>query len=364
MLTLLIALFLGQFSTAAFANDGGLTFPARSDEPVELNLAKVKAIGNQTELSDILQVFVGKRETCCENRTPIAGHYEKDGGVVRFMPVFEFVEGQDYVVRVDQSSHNLTEFRISPKTSPEPTQVTRIYPSGDLLPENVLRFYIHFSKPMKPHIAADYIKLVDASGSVDDAAFMRFKQELWSEDRKRLTLLMDPGRIKRNVSTNLRLGPALRKDQNYTLVIEEGWPAANGEQKLLAYKKPFLISEALRELPSIDKWDIEAPEFGTKGALEIRFDRPFDHQLLQTDIKVVSEVGVNIPGEVIVEDHETTLRFLPKDDWADKRVFIVVDSELEDVAGNNFRDLLDHKIEIGTKQIRSTSVAVDLLQSN
>ena len=74
--------------------------------------------------------------------------------------------------------------------APVDAKVVGIYPSGDVLPENVLRFYIHFARPMKPHVAFDCIKLLDASGNADEAAFMRFKQELWNEDRTRLAVLV------------------------------------------------------------------------------------------------------------------------------------------------------------------------------
>jgi len=296
----------------------------------------------------------------------MAGHYKEDAGVVKFVPIFEFVEGQNYVVRVKQSvsednqAPTLTEFNIPSNAAVTPTQVTKLYPSATSLPENVLRFYIHFSKPMKPHVAFDYIKLVNASGTIDDAAFMKFKQELWSEDRKRLTLLMDPGRIKRNVSTNLRLGPALRKGQRYRLVIEAGWPAANAEQALKQFTKHFQVSDPLRQLPDVNQWVITAPTIGTSSALSIKFDRPFDYQLLQKDINVVSETGFDIPGEISIEDNETTWRFQPNDNWAYKRIKIVIDSELEDVAGNNFRDLLDHSITTETKNIKSSSITVEL----
>lgn len=364
--TLLSVMLLGQPGTAAFAREGGLTFPSQINEPVELNLASVNVSGNHAEYSRLLQVYVGKADACCTNRTPIAGQYEEDAGVVKFLPTYEFVEGQNYVVRLRQAGteedpvHTLTEFNIQSDALPAPALVTNIYPSGNSLPENVLRFYIHFSKPMKPHVAFDYIKLIDSTGNIDDAAFMKFKQELWSEDRRRLTLLMDPGRIKRNVSTNLRLGPALRKDQHYSLVVESGWPAANGKQALTRFTKPFRASDALREIPDVNQWEVTAPTIGTTSVLKIKLGRPFDNQLLRSDIKVVSESGVDIPGEIVVEYNETEWHFQPHDRWTDKKISIVVDSELEDVAGNNFRDLLDHSIDTETKQIRSTSITVEL----
>lgn len=43
------------------------------------------------------------------------------------------------------------------------------------------------------------------------AQALAIKEELWSSDGKRLTILFDFGRIKRGVSTNRRQGPALEK---------------------------------------------------------------------------------------------------------------------------------------------------------
>ena len=113
--------------------------------------------------------------------------------------------------------------------------MTDVYPSGDLLPENVLRFYVHFSEPMTPHLASDFVTLRDASGVADRAAFMKFKQELWNADRTRLTVLIDPGRIKRSVATNLDLGPALLEGERYSLTVDEGWPSADGSSVLPSF---------------------------------------------------------------------------------------------------------------------------------
>lgn len=46
---------------------------------------------------------------------------------------------------------------------------------------------------MRLQVAFDDIKLLDHDGNVDDAAFMRFKQELWKADRVRLALLIERG---------------------------------------------------------------------------------------------------------------------------------------------------------------------------
>ena len=356
----------GQSDSAALGNEGSLTIPSHVTQAVELNLSERYMDRDRVDYSELLQVYVGNDTDCCTGKDPIVGSYEADNRSVRFIPRFDFVEGQDYVIRVQHQSedkgvfYNLTPFKIQANTPVVKPEVTAIYPSGDILPENVLRFYIHFSTPMQPHVAFDYIKLVDASGNVDDAAFMKFKQELWSEDRRRLTVLIDPGRIKRNVSTNLSLGPALHKGESYTLVVEEGWPTANGTEALAGFSKSFFVSDALRELPTTENWEITAPAIRTKDALEIKLDRPFDHQLLHKDIKVFSAAGEAIQGESSIGNHETEWYFQPNEAWVNEQIYIVVNSELEDVAGNNFRDLLDHSIEIETRDRSPIFISIDL----
>ena len=121
------------------------------------------------------------------------------------------------------------------------------------------------------------------------------------------------------------------------------------------------MSDALRELPTTENWEITAPAIRTKDALEIKFDRPFDHQLLHKDIQVFSVAGEAIHGEALIGNHETEWSFQPNVAWVDERIYIIVDSELEDVAGNNFRDLLDHSIETETRDRSPIVISIDLI---
>ncbi len=364
--TLISSLLLGSFSSAALAKQSGLTVPSQVNEPITLELGSSNLTGLSADYAALLQVFVGDESNCCENKTPIAGEYESDGKSLSFAPRFEFVHGQDYVIRARELSddngvvYTLTPFNIASQTANVTPEITAMYPSGETLPENALRFYLHFATPMKPHVAFDYIKLVDSSGKVDDAAFMRFKQELWSADRKRLTVLMDPGRIKRGVATNLTLGPALHEGKQYKLVVEGGWPTANGNQVLSGFSKSFSVSDALRELPNTDSWAINAPALHSQQALSITLDRPFDYELLHKDLNVFSSSGAEIQGTIELAGHETQWRFVPDEAWTDEQIKLVVDATLEDVAGNNFKDLLDHAVGVETKAVNVITLSVAL----
>ncbi|NNF64045.1 MAG: hypothetical protein HKN07_07270 [Acidimicrobiia bacterium] len=181
----------------------------------------------------------------------------------------------------------------------------------------------------------------DASGRTDRAAFMRFKQELWNADRTRLTVLIDPGRIKRSVATNLDLGPALLEGHRYELIVDQGWASADGSSVLPSFSKHFLVGGALREPPSVERWSWQPPRPGTRDALRIVFDRPFDRHPLDDALCVVAIEGQGIDGEPCVGENESSWSFIPDEPWISSDVRITVDDTLEDVAGNNFRELFD-----------------------
>lgn len=274
--------------------------------------------------------------------TPIAGRYVVSDTTLSFKPSFGFEPGQNYIARIVESG-DLKEVAFSlSSASSVPAAVTAVYPSGDVLPENTLRFYLHFSVPMQPQVAFDYIRLVDASGNTDAAAFMRFKQELWNEDRTRLTVLIDPGRIKREVATNVDLGPALLSGHSYSLVVDGGWPSADGASVLTGFKKTFHVAHALRTLPDTNLWTLNLPCVGTVEPLTIELDRPFDRHSLPRSLHIEAVDGVVIEGKIDIENQERFVRFTPNSPWSDNDLRLISSPTLEDVASNNFLNLLDH----------------------
>ena len=72
------------------------------------------------------------------------------------------------------------------------------------------------------------------------------------------------------------------------------------------------------------------------------FDRPFDRHLLDQSLRVADGDGGDIEGTLIVGSRERSLIFTPDAAWSGENIQIIVDATLEDVAANNFRDLLDH----------------------
>ena len=72
------------------------------------------------------------------------------------------------------------------------------------------------------------VHLYDAAGKLVELPFLELQQELWDPDYKRLTVLFDPGRIKRGLLPLQESGPAIEEGKEYTLVIDRTWIDAAG----------------------------------------------------------------------------------------------------------------------------------------
>ena len=198
---------------------------------------------------------------------------------------------------------------------------------------------------MKKGQALTHIQLVDAAGKIDNQAFMEFKQELWSADGKRLTLLFDPGRIKRGVSTNLDLGPALLEGNQYQLSIAANWQDVHGQDLAIEFTKEFKVVKAYREQISVKELAILEPKGKSLDSLRIRFNRIMDHALIQSMLRIVYEDGNLLAGDWEISHDETEALFFPEGAWKKGSYRLIMNGRLEDVSGNNLNNLLDQKIK-------------------
>ena len=161
----------------------------------------------------------------------------------------------------------------------KPTVVTQIYPSVPELPENVLRFYIEFNQPMPRGDVYKYVQVLDENGKPDDLPFVELDNELWNRDQTRLTLLIDPGRIKKEVKPRIDLGPVFRAGKKYTLVVSGRWPTLNGEPLGREIRKPITATAEVSRAIDPKAWKCVAPS-GEKVPLQVAFDRPIDQVIL------------------------------------------------------------------------------------
>jgi hypothetical protein len=225
------------------------------------------------------------------------------------------------------------------------------------LPSNELRLYIYFSAPMSRGEAASRIHLLDKDGRELSAVFLP-GQELWDPGGQRLTMTFDPGRIKRGLTSNEKMGPPIVENRNYTLVIDRQWPDAGGIPLIEGYRKSFRGGPALRVPPDPKQWHLTSPAAGTRAPLVVDFGRPMNYPLLQRMLQVSGSRG-GVAGTIAVDRNESEWRFTPRDPWPAGMYRLIVDTALEDLAGNHIGQLFDIDVfERVTEHITTNTVTI------
>jgi hypothetical protein len=283
----------------------------------------------------------------------MSGRYLLFDDEVQFIPHFPFERDVKYRASFDPRPLGVPltvtplvlEFLIPAKqTTPALTEVTHIFPSCDLLPENLLRFYVCFSNSMQRGRALGDISLLDSRGQPVADALYRPPVELWDRTMRHLTVLLDPGRLKRWVGPNVEFGPPLKAGQEYTLEIGSGMIDLHGRPLRESARKHFLVGDPVREQISVERWKILPPVTGSRQALALMFTSPLDWALLFHTITIESADGSVIHGRVLVDQCERRWSFTPSSPWVAGVYHIRVGSSLEDVCGNSRTGAFDRPL--------------------
>lgn len=273
---------------------------------------------------------------------PMAGRYAVTRGTLEFVPAFPLSAGR-YQARFDPA--RLPQPRAgdpivaswavhSGQPSAPSVVVTAIHPSAGVWPENLLRFYVHFSEPMSRASSVGFVRLVDDRGVEVEGALLEMGVDLWNDDRTRCTVFFDPGRVKRGIKPNRELGRALRAGRRYAIVVDASWKDQWGQPLKASFRHEFTAGPAIEKGISTADWRISPPAAGTQAALEIEFAWPVDRALAQRTIGVIGPDGRPMAGEVVVEAGERRWRFSPSAPWRAGAHQIVIDQALEDASGN------------------------------
>ncbi len=274
----------------------------------------------------------------------IYGDYTIESDQLHFEPAFPLKPGLTYratflpavLPRAFPGQAKKVQLFSLPGPSPNPTTtVIQVYPSGNLLPENQLKFYIHFSQPMSRGEAYKNIRLLGSDGKQVPFPFLELAEELWEPQGKRFTLLFDPGRIKRGLKPREEVGPALLSGGNYTLVIDRAWRDASGKPLKNTYRKKFRVADPDDTQPNPKQWKVRAPAASTNQPLLVLFNEPLDHAMLQRVIGVVTPDGKAVAGTITVDQQESRWKFEPTTPWLPGEYQLLVSSDLEDRAGNS-----------------------------
>ena len=239
----------------------------------------------------------------------------------------------------------------------EAPRVTAVFPSGERVPANLLKLYVHFSRPMATGEVYRRIRLLDAGGDEVAHPFLELDEELWNRGGTRVTVFFDPGRVKRELRPNAEVGPALVAGETYTIDIDAAWPSADGVPLAGVHRRTLRVEDPDRTSPDPAAWSLTPPLAGTRDPLVLAFPEPLDHALLERLLWIRGPDNVEVDGEVRVGDRERVWSFRPVGSWAAGVHQLVVGSALEDLAGNSVDRLFEVEV---FREIRVPVVSTDV----
>ena len=270
------------------------------------------------------------------------GRYLVTKNSLRFEPAFPLEPLVEYRATFTPSrlpggsGRSISIARPAERQSPHtPTVVAAIHPAASVLPENLLKFYLHFSAPMSRGHVYEHIQLFDEAGAAVELPFLELDQELWNPDQTRLTVILDPGRIKRGLRPLEESGPALNAGKRYTLAIDQSWRDSRGQPLQAVFRKSFTVAPPDRDPPDTARWRITAPARQSRDALVVEFDEPLDAALAARLLTVHTGAGRIVSGRVQLSDEERRWEFVPDAAWKPVPHVIHVQKLIEDLAGNN-----------------------------
>jgi hypothetical protein len=304
--------------------------------------------------SDVLSDLRGRTRTADEwaamlkvsttaDGPPVLGDYRVVIGTLRFTPTYPFDPGRPYAVRFNGAAAGFTGAPMYgtlalPGDGRSPsTTVTAVYPSGDTVPENLLRIYIHFSAPMGRSGGVDQVELLDATGAVVEGAFLPLDYEFFDAGRTRFTLFLDPGRVKRGILPNRQRGRAMTDGERYTLVVKSTWRDEHGQPLKQEFRQHYTAGPAAMQGLDTAQWRVGAGRRpGPSGPVEeiiASFPGPLDRGLALRALSVRRD-GKDVAGEVRVERGETQWVLTPSQPLTPGTYELIALSILEDPAGN------------------------------
>jgi hypothetical protein len=283
---------------------------------------------------------------------PLAGRFEVEQDAVVFVPRFPFMDGMRYSLLVEQEEHRgrveVGSIERPQQRQAPATTVIGIYPSAATVPVNLLKLYIYFSAPMSTGFAARAVQVRRwPNGEPLESVFLPTDEtaiELWDRERRRLTLLLDPGRIKRGLVSNREAGYPLVEGESILVVVQTSFPDATGNPLRAGAERRYDVGPPLRTRIEPARWQLAAPAAGTLTPLIVTFDRPLDQALLQHCLTVCDPSGASCGGSASAGLEERCWQFVPATPWLPGDYLLAIDPRLEDLAGNSLLRVFDREI--------------------
>ncbi|WP_378173819.1 Ig-like domain-containing protein [Aquimarina sp. SS2-1] len=299
-------------------------------------------IKNNKATKSNLTVFKGEiSENNLSVSTPILGKTIQGEKEIRFIPLIPFGWNQKYTVLFNG---DIEYFSLPIPAGYEPLTVTNIYPSDSLVPSNILKWYVKFSKPINKVNSYSHISILTEKGDTLSRAILTLENVLISENGTLLTVWMEPGRQKRGLIPNQQLGPVFKEKETYRFMVSKEIKDMNGVSMNIGYKHKFQVTSEDRTKPSIKDWKINVPNVNSVSKLIIHTDESLDYGSCIRNIIVFDSNQMEIEGSWNIDDKETVLSFTPLKPWKNDNYQIVFSEVIEDLAGNTLNRLFDQNM--------------------
>ncbi|TCC89158.1 hypothetical protein EZ428_15770 [Pedobacter frigiditerrae] len=333
-----LVFLLLAFFAACKKSENKLSIVYAKQFPVGIQIPKGLIKGAIDDLKVIDQNAVAK--------VSILGVFKDQDSIVLFKPLIPLTFGFQYQIYDGEKLIGSIQVPTPKNNAPK---IVKIYPDVDTIPENLLKIYIAFSKPMRTGESLNYITLLDKKGDTMRNVFLNLQPELWDTTGKVLTVWLDPGRIKRDLILNQKLGNPLKTAQAYQLVISPSWKDHQGLALAKEYKRKFIAGKRDDQIPDVKKWLISRPIPNIRSSLNITTGEYLDHYLLLESIEVLDDKGKTVRGEVKVNAGESWM-FTPKQNWRKGIYQLKIDNRLEDLAANNLNRVFDRDVRKDKQQ--------------
>ena len=199
-----------------------------------------------------------------------------------------------------------------------------VTPSGDSVPENLLRIELHLARPLRHPLATAHVRLLDDGGRQIAGAFLDLA--LPGDGGRTITLLLHPGRVKSGVGANLTLGRALRAGHDVGLIIDD-------PQLPAPIRKRWHVAPARDEGLLAHAWRLTLPSTGSRESLRVDLGSALTASSAGL-IAVRAPGGERLAGVASLRAGETVWEFVPTRPWRAGHHALVLHPQLEDVAGN------------------------------
>ncbi|MEM7258825.1 MAG: Ig-like domain-containing protein, partial [Pseudomonadota bacterium] len=181
--------------------------------------------------------------------------------------------------------------------------------------------------------------LINQAGEPVENPFLSLETELWNKAQKRVTLLFDPGRIKRGVGPNGEAGSPLKDGERYRLKISGAMSSAQGVTLGHDISLTFRVGPAERRRIDPQDWQIEVPESHTSRPISVMFDRIMDSAIVNRLLSLQDSNGNIVVGHSEGDGGGWSLT--PDIPWKSGTYFLKISPDIEDVSGNTIRAPLD-----------------------